>query len=114
MKTENMKNIVVLRNLPSNMVEEALIILKPNLKIKEIDRIKRNSNEGIMNKTVNAKEYIVKEAELLVSNYISDLEKKNQIQNEKKMKKKYQHLKRTSVILAMFLSISLFIQFFIK
>ena len=30
MSIESMKNMVVLRNLPSNIVEEAIVILKPN------------------------------------------------------------------------------------
>ena len=34
MNINNMKNIVVLNNLPSNIVEEALVILKDNSKIK--------------------------------------------------------------------------------
>ena len=33
MSIESMKNMVVLRNLPSNIVEEAIVILKPNVKI---------------------------------------------------------------------------------
>ena len=29
---ENMKNIVVLKNIPSNLVEEAIVVLKQNQK----------------------------------------------------------------------------------
>lgn len=35
MSIESMKNMVVLRNLPSNIVEEAIVILKPNVKLKK-------------------------------------------------------------------------------
>lgn len=35
METSNMKNIVVLKNLPSNIVEEAIVILKGNKKNKK-------------------------------------------------------------------------------
>lgn len=37
MSIESMKNMVVLRNLPSNIVEEAIVILKPNIKLKNLD-----------------------------------------------------------------------------
>ena len=33
MDIENMKNMVVLKNLPSNIVEEAIVIFKPNVKL---------------------------------------------------------------------------------
>ena len=32
-----MKNMIVLKNLPSNIVDEAFVILKPNSKIKVED-----------------------------------------------------------------------------
>ena len=34
MESSDMKNMVVLKNLPSNMVEEAIIIFKENQRIK--------------------------------------------------------------------------------
>ena len=37
MSTENMKNMVVLKNLPSNIVDEAIVILKPNIKLKKLE-----------------------------------------------------------------------------
>ena len=43
MDTEKMKNMVVLRNLPSNIVDEAIVILKPNIKLKSLDKIERNN-----------------------------------------------------------------------
>ena len=33
MQSSDMKNMVVLKNLPSNMVEEAIIIFKENQKV---------------------------------------------------------------------------------
>jgi len=32
MDIQNMKNMVVLKNLPSNLVEEAFVVLKDNVK----------------------------------------------------------------------------------
>lgn len=36
-----MKNMIVLRNLPSNIVDEAWVILKPEIKNKEKEVIKK-------------------------------------------------------------------------
>ena len=38
METSNMKNIVVLKNLPSNLVEEAIVILKSSKKVKKLEK----------------------------------------------------------------------------
>ena len=35
MDISNMKNIIVLKELPSNMVEEAIVILKSNIDLKK-------------------------------------------------------------------------------
>ena len=35
METSNLKNMVVLKNLPSNIVDEAIIVLKANKKTKK-------------------------------------------------------------------------------
>ena len=35
MNISNMKNIIVLRNLPSNLVDEAIVVLKENKKVKK-------------------------------------------------------------------------------
>ena len=39
METSNIKNMVVLKNLQSNIVDEAIIVLKPNKKAKKIQKI---------------------------------------------------------------------------
>ena len=46
MNKENMKNMVVLKDLPSNIVEEAIIILKPNVKIKSLDIADNKNNKS--------------------------------------------------------------------
>ena len=47
MDIKNMKNIIVLKDLPSNVVEEAFVILKDNVKIhkKKITNIKGKEKE---------------------------------------------------------------------
>ena len=41
MESSDMKNMLVIKNLPSNMVEEAIIIFKENQKIREKELIEK-------------------------------------------------------------------------
>ena len=48
MEESKLKNMVVLKNLPSNLIEEAIVILKSNKKVKKLEKIdkqKRNEKE---------------------------------------------------------------------
>lgn len=103
MNTNNMKNIVVLRDLPSNIVEEAIVILKANVDLKKhkvIDNKKENIRVGAKLKN-NSKDYVVKEAEMIVSNYISSIEKPKQLElKNKKLIKQYNNLKKLSIFFA--------------
>ncbi len=106
METSNMKNMVVLKNLPSNLVEEAIVILKSGKKVKKLQKIEKKRKLENKEKTKKEKDYILKEAEMLVSNYISKLEdnhekkQKRAIENYKKYKrlKNYAYL-ATSIII---------------
>lgn len=104
MDTKNMKNIVVLRDLPSNIVEEAIVILKANVDLKKheiIDSKKENIKVGAKVKN-NSRDYIVKEAESVVSNYISSIEKPKELEiSNKKLKKQYNNLKKLSIVFAL-------------
>ena len=72
METSKMKNMVVLKNLPSNMIEEAIVIFKENSKIKAKDVInKSNQLSQIQGKS---KDIIFKEAEMLVNDYVKRVE----------------------------------------
>lgn len=99
MESSKLKNMVVLRNLPSNIVDEAIIVLKTNKKVKKLQKIEQNkklqNNENIK----RDKDYILKEAEMLVNNYISKIENKDKknIFN-KETKESYKKLKKYSII----------------
>ncbi len=121
MDTSNLKNIVVLKDLPSNIVEEAIVFLKENQKLKKPELIdmdvkpkKGNAAEkGKNTKEVNSKQYIVSEAQMLIADYISKLENKNRKEDisYKKLKNKYQLLKKISGALAIAFIISIFLLF---
>lgn len=98
MNIDNMKNIVVLKDLPSNMVEEAIVILKPNIKVKNKEKKKENIKVGAKGKD-NSKDYIIKEAEEVISQYISNLEKPKQLEKtNKKLLAKYNRVKTLSIL----------------
>lgn len=96
MNESKMKNMVVLKNLPSNIVEEAYVILKPNKNFKQNIEKQESQNTRITS------DYVIKEAEMVVSNYLSKIEEKKTFRNleVEKIKRKYKKLKNTSVILA--------------
>lgn len=109
---DKMKNIVVLKNLPSNIVEEAIVILKGNKKQIKCTKksIKDNSSKGQKLYVDKPKDYIVKEAQMVISNYISNIENQKLIKNKrdnKKIEKKYKRLKITTIIMFVALIIQL-------
>lgn len=98
MESSKLKNMVVLKNLPSNIVDEAIIILKTNKKVKKLQKIEQNKNSISNENDKKDKEYILKEAEMLVNNYISEIEsnEKKHIFN-KEAKAKYNKLKKYAI-----------------
>ena len=98
METSNLKNMVVLKNLPSNIVDEAIIVLKANKKTKKLQKIE---NKKIWENQENKKdkEYILKEAEMIVNNYISKIENKenDKIIISKDTDGKYKKLKKYAI-----------------
>ena len=101
----NLKNTVVLKNLPSNIVEEAVIVFKPNIKLKEEQELDNNNKMDKNKKKNKEKDYILKEAEMLVNNYIKRVEEKKKIKNEiqKKVDKKCKNLKKYVFIMGIIL-----------
>lgn len=100
MNQGGLKNMVVLKNLPSNIVEEAIIVLKTNKKIKQVEKIEKE--KSIESKEIKNREndYILKEAEMLVNTYIAKLEykKKTREITNKKEKQKYSRIKNYAYI----------------
>lgn len=100
METSKLKNMVVLKNLPSNIVDEAIIVLKTGKKVKKLQKIEQNKNVTENTKNKDDKGYIIKEAEMLVNNYISKIENsdKKNIFN-KQSKEKYSKLKKYAIVM---------------
>ena len=106
MKSNQMKNIIILKDIPSNLIEEAFVILKSNKKVKALERIdSKNGNRNVMQKSG---EYIIKEAEMVISNYLSKIEKEKQIKSYsvRQIENKYKRIKAISIILGVMLLIN--------
>ena len=97
-----------MKNLPSNMIEEAIVIFKENSKIKAKDVInKSNQLSQIQGKS---KDIIFKEAEMLVNDYVKRVESsKNKKIFDKKINDKF--LKKYSIVITILFIISLTINF---
>jgi len=112
MSIGKMKNMIVLRDLPSNIIDEAIVILKPNVKIKNMNiaDTARSKPSNVRSKTEN-RDYIINEVQMVVSNYIKTLEKKAEMQPKRinKVTGKHKTLKTAGIILGILLLISIFL-----
>lgn len=95
MEASKLKNMVILKNLPSNLVEEAIIILKSTAKVRDLQKVENNKKgkKEIIERKGN--DYVLKEAEMIVSKYITQIEeeKNKKETNKKQENKKYKRLK---------------------
>lgn len=99
MKGSNLKNIVVLKNLPSNLIEEAFVILKSNKNARKLEKVEKNVKIDSCPTVEKNKDYILKEAEMVISNYISKIENSNNDKHKNnKLNKKYIRLKKYACI----------------
>ena len=107
METSPMKNIVVLKNLPSNLVEEAIVILKTNKEAKRLEYIDKTINKNT-NNSKKTKEYMVREAESVIASYISKIEdNRNSRLPTSNIERKYKKLKIYSIIASTILLLAL-------
>ena len=98
---EGLKNMIVVKNIPSNIVEEAFIIVKENLKIEKLDIDKKNENK-----------LIIKEAEDIIRSCESIIEKNKENNAIQKIEKKYKRLKMLTGIFGVLAILGTFINFF--
>lgn len=117
MDVNGMKNIVILKNLPSNLLEEAIIVVKDKRKAVDIDCLKNtNSKEKNREEIVQGymkeedfkkierierdnRQFVVKEAEMVIKNYLQRMEDGQRVIDKNKLKKKYNRLKYINFVL---------------
>ena len=95
MKQNDMKNIIVLKDLPSNLIDEAIVFLKGNKKIHKYQKVDAKENKEKQEKEQD-NQYIVKEAEMLLQSFTENLEK--QSPNMKKLEKRYKNSVRLNFV----------------
>ena len=100
MQESNFKNTIVLKNIPSNIIEEAIIVLKQDKKVWELKKIENSKEKGIEEKqSPLKKDYVVKEAEMIVADYMKGINKRKKQKEEIKNKNiKYNRLKKYAYI----------------
>lgn len=103
MEQTNLKNTIVLRDLPSNLIEEAVIVFKNKKTVREIEKIEKNNigNKDNKNKKIRKNNsYAIKEAELVINDYMTKMEEKRKNKNftEKNINKKMKKLKIYNIV----------------
>ncbi len=100
MDTNQMKNIIVLKDLPSNIVDEAIVILKNNSNVKKKETIENKNANKFEEQSNGSYELAVREAEYIIHDYINNIEKpKENKVSLAKMKVKYKKLQVSSILL---------------
>lgn len=107
MEKSQIKNIVVLKNLPSNLIEEAFVIVKSKKTAKSLEYIEKKENLKKQENGKNTKDYIIREAESVISNYINVMEKKEKKKESVNTNKKYKMLKFYSIAVTIILAVSI-------
>ena len=118
MDISSMKNMIVLKNVPSNLIEEAIVVLKENKKVKKYQYIEKDlkvQNKGNKKETKPEKneDYIIKEAENVISHYITNLEMKSPKwkNNMKKLEKRYKQSVKLNFVLGFIAMIGIVLSF---
>lgn len=89
-----MKNMLIVKNINSNLVEEAIVVFKENAKIKEENFIKYN--KSINEEKALKNDLCVKEAEIIINDYINKIENTTK---EERLVKKCRYLKVINIAL---------------
>lgn len=134
MNRENVKNVIILKNLPSNLIDEAIMVVKDKKKVKNIDtsnlikdggenfstlndkQVKNRAIQGYMReedlKNIEKikkedRKYVIKEAELVVTNYLNKIEKPLSERKIKKLESSYKRVRTLNFLLGITTIISI-------
>ena len=115
MGDNSLKNIVVLKDLPSNIIEEAIVIFKHNKKVRKIEKVQKAQSLNSKGEKNNIKgpSYAVKEAEAVINQYIAKIENtKQKGKNNKELEIKNKTLKKFSLCITIIAIIELILIIF--
>ena len=100
MDVSQMKNIIVLKDLPSNIVDEAIVILKNNSNVKKKETVENRNVNKFEEQSNGSYELAVREAEYVIQDYIKNIERPKENKTSlAKMKIKYKKLQISSILL---------------
>lgn len=112
MDAKIMKKMIVLKNLQSNIIEEAYVVFKNNAKARKFEKV-NNQKKEVITDDKKTNDYMVKEAEMIINDYICKMESKEFNFNNKILKSKNNRLKILTISFAL-LSILNFVMFIFK
>ncbi len=98
MQLSKMKNIIVLRGMSSNVVDEAIVVLKPHIKLKQSE-YNRKGKTSLADK--NKKMIVTKEAENTINLYVKELQKEVKKKEDNLFKMKYKFLQICNIALVL-------------
>lgn len=104
MVNSKLKNIIVLKGMASNVVQEAIVILKPNIELDKSNYVCKNKDNNTFS---DRKKSVISEAEYVIDNYIKEIEYTSKKNKKRKIEKRYKLSKILNVILAVGFIISL-------
>lgn len=123
MDSQKNKNVIILKNLPSNLIDEAIMVVKDKKKVKDInysDFVKYKEESGVIQGSLKPEDlkkiesikkenrkYIIKEAEVVVTNYLKRIEDNLSDRKIEKLKKSYKKSKILNLFLALTTIISI-------
>ena len=83
--------------------------MKNNKKIKSLDRVEKQTRNSTEKQSSG--EYIVKEAEIVIGNYLSKIEKEKQMKSYsvKQIENRYKRMKILSIVLGMIIIVNVII-----
>lgn len=103
MQLSKMKNIIVLKGMSSNVVDEAIVVLKPNVKLKQSE-YNAKGKRNLVDK--NKKMIVTKEAENTINLYVKKLQKESRNREDHQLKRKYKFLQICNVALILTIMIA--------
>lgn len=98
MQSSKVENIVFLKNIESNIIQEAFIVLKRSVKFKDNDIEVSLTREDVL-----------KEAELIINKNVEYEEKECLKLNLKRLRRKYNYSKTINIIIAILIGIKIII-----
>jgi len=109
MVKNDLRRIVLLKNMPSNIVEEAIVVLKANkLSEKKNKKIECFEMKNKFTKNEKEEDFIIKEAQNVILEYVKTLENTKKDKNTINLEKKYRRLMYVTIVISFLYLVDIF------